>query len=137
MPRAFSFELGNQTSPSGTDSNTVSNLPCDPSVAVGDVVRMSGTTVIQALADTTTNGALIGICESKQSSVLCTVRFFGISAVAFIGLDTSKNYFLSESTPGGMVTAPPSGSGNIVKIVGRPVSSTAFVVGPEIGLVRA
>ena len=117
--------------------NTIENIACVASVAVGNVVRLSGTTVINALADSFTNSKAIGICVSKSSSTVCNVQVTGFTADIFGGLSANTLYFLSDSTPGSITTTPPTASGAVVLQVGTPKSATSIVINFSDGMVRA
>jgi len=108
-------------------------------VAVGNAVRMnSGGTAINALADSTANANVIGVVESKSTSVLCNIRVLGVTEGAiFAGLDVTKKYFLSDSVAGTMVTTPPTASGSVILKIGQPFSATALLVLVGEGIVRA
>lgn len=109
--------------------NTIHGLNCDPSVFVGAVVRISGGTVVNALADTITNSNALGICTSKGSSTSCDVQVCGYTASAPSGLTINQNYFLSDSNPGTITTTPPaSGSGSIILFIGRARTSSSLII---------
>lgn len=108
----------------------IKNVTCDASVFVGAFVRMTaGSTAVNALADSDANANVIGVVYEKPSSTLCHIRVQGVTESIFTGLDVSKEYFLSQTTPGDMTTTvPPSGSGYIRLILGQPFSATEFLV---------
>jgi hypothetical protein len=112
-------------------------VPCDVSVMVGDVVRMSGLTAIKAQADVVANSGAIGIVEAKPGATSADIRFAGLSGSLYVGLDTSKDYFLDPSTPGGITTTVPTGAGHVVLRIGRPLTTTELVVNIGTRLVRA
>lgn len=109
----------------------LSNQICDASVSVGDWVRWSGSTLVKAFADSRDNANVFGLVEFKSSSTLATVRVGGLSTLAFVGLDNSKEYFLSDITAGGMTPQGlniPTAAGSAVLVLGKPVSATKFLV---------
>lgn len=114
--------------PSG--DNVIENATCDSSVLIGNVVRMdvSSGSVHNALASNITNANVIGICISKSSATTCNVQITGVTSGVFSSLDLSKNYFLSDSTPGALTTSPPTAAGSIVLIVGKPYTTTRFII---------
>lgn len=129
-----------QTSlPQDSSNAIIPNVPCDPSVFVGAVVRMdSFGTAINALADNENNGNAIGVVISKSSSTVCTIRFLGVTDGAiFVGLDVTKEYYLSDITPGQITTVAPTASGSIILRVGQPFSSTRLLVNKGIRIKRA
>lgn len=104
------------------------NVDCDSSVYVGAAVRTDSLGVIyNALADSSTNSNVVGIVESKASSILCDVRVLGITLEIFLGLDVTKEYFLSAITPGLITTTIPTTSGHMVVNLGKPWSATEFL----------
>lgn len=120
-----------------TGDNTIEDITCDASVAVGNLVRMNGSTVVNALADSFTNSKVIGVCVSKSNATTCNVQVTGYTDNIFAGLATNSIYFLSDSTPGGITTVPPTASGSVIQQIGKPQSTTSMVINITVGLVRA
>lgn len=71
---------------------------------------------------------MIGLVEAKTSSVLCNIRVLGSSTDIFAGLDVTKEYYLSDVTPGAIGTTIPIASGHVVLKVGQPFSATSFLM---------
>jgi hypothetical protein len=69
----------------------------------------------------------VGIVTTKSGATTCDIVLTGPTNV-LSGLDTSKKYFLSETTAGEMQTTPPTGSGAYVIQVGKPLSTTIFTI---------
>lgn len=120
-----------------TGDNTIENITCDATVAIGNVVRMSAGTVINALANNTTNSKAIGICVSKSDATTCNVQVTGFTDNIFVGLTTNSIYFLSDSTPGALTTTAPTASGSIVQVIGKPKSTQSLVLQIAPGIRRA
>ena len=120
---------GSLTSPNNANV-ILTNIPCDSTVYVGAIVRMTALGVaINALADTEANANVIGVVESKATSILCNIRVLGITEEIYLGLDVTKQEFLDWIIPGGLTqTIPPSGSGFIMVPIGQPFSSTRLLV---------
>lgn len=116
--------------------NVIEAMTCDATVALGDVVRMSGTTVVRAQADNITNANIIGICINKTTGTQCDVQVCGYTPTLYGGLDTSKRYFLSDTTPGALTITPPTASGSVVQMIGRPRNGTSIVINFTVGMVR-
>jgi len=111
----------------GAANNTIEDVTCDSSVFVGAAVRMdSSGTAYNALADSLDNSNVLGICESKSTSVKCIIRVGGVSDSIYSGLDVTKEYFLSDSSAGDISTTVPSASGSVILKIGQPFSSTTF-----------
>ncbi len=122
----------------GTDSGMALAVPCHSGVSVLDVVRIDATgTAQKAQADSATNAIIIGVVEAKPSSTTCNIRVSGVSASIFSSLNPTLDYFLSPTTAGGLVTTAPSGSGETIIRIGRPLSATKMVVSISTALRRA
>lgn len=107
--------------------NTVTNLTCDSSVSVGDVVYVNGSTLEKASALTYQPSLAVGIVIAKSGATTCDIVTSGPTN-ALSGLDTSKKYFLSETTPGALQTTPPTTSGAYVVQIGKPIATTIFTI---------
>lgn len=119
-------------------NNVIQNAACDSSVLVGNWVRMSGTTAINALADSLANSDVIGVVESKTSATVCSIRFLGLSTIGvFSGLDPDLHYFLSNTVPGAMTTTLPTAAGSVVLRLGQAFSADRFLVQKNIRLARS
>lgn len=80
-----------------------------------------------ALADSFANSNVIGLIDSINNDNTCDVRFMGVTGQIFLGLDTTLEYYLSDTIPGGLTTNPPTTIGHIRLKLGQPFSSTQFV----------
>ena len=120
-----------------TGDNTIENITCDSTVSVGNFVRLNGTTIVNALADNFTNSKVIGVCVSKSGATTCNVQVTGFTSDIFAGLVANSIYFLSPTVPGGITTTPPTASGQIVKQIGLPKSTTSMVITVQTGLGRS
>lgn len=110
------------------DESTIQNIPCDPSVAVGDAVRMNSGVAVKSQADNESNANFIGIVESKSSPVSANIRILGISLPIFSGLTENADYYLSDFVAGQLTTTPPSSPGSVVFRVGQAFSSSELIV---------
>ena len=108
--------------------NIIEAVTCDSTVAVGNVVRMSGSTVVNALADSIGNSRVIGICVAKDDATTCDIQVTGFTASIFGGLSTNTKYFLSPTTPGAITTTVPTGSGEIVQPIGLAFSASVMII---------
>lgn len=107
----------------------IPNVPCEPSVYVGAAVRMLASNVATlALADSVENSNVLGFIESKATSTSCNIRVLGASGDIFSGLDVSKEYYLSDISPGGITTSVPITSGHVKLKLGQPMSDKSFLV---------
>ena len=113
----------------GTGYIILENVTCDASVFLGAVVRMtSGGSAVNALADSMANSNMMGIAVAKASPTLADIQVSGITSTIFAGLDVTKDYFLSPTTPGAITITPPSGAGEVLVKVGRPFSATRLLI---------
>lgn len=111
-----------------TGDNTLENITCDATVSVGSVVRMNGSTAVNAIADSTVNSRVIGICVSKSNATTCNILTCGPTGAILSGLTVNENYFLSATSAGDITTTAPTGSGQIVIHIGRPLTSTRLII---------
>lgn len=116
----------------------IDNVTCLSSVYIGALVKMNGSGVAEnAQADVVANSNVIGVCEAKASSTICTIRVCGVTTAIYAGLDPTKEYFLSDTVAGGITTTPPTSSGNVVLKIGQPFSATEMLVLKGTRLVRS
>lgn len=120
-----------------TGDNVKQNITCDASVAVGDVVRMNGATAVKAIATSFLGSSVVGIVTSKPTGTTCDITVCGPITSILTGLDVTKQYFLSDSTAGALVTTPPTTSGNYVIRLGNAINSTTFAIHLERVVKRA
>lgn len=107
----------------------IPSVPCEASVFVGSAVIMQASGIAKnGLADSLANSNIIGIVESKTSSLVCNIRVLGVSGSLFVGLDVTKEYYLSETVLGGISTVPPVNSGSVILKIGQPYSATEMLV---------
>lgn len=95
----------------------------------GDVVYISsGTTVKQAEASSyTTVRAQAVAVESVSAGASGLYQYEGVANV-FSGLTPGATYFLSPSSPGQLVSSPPTGTGEWVMVVGQAFSATELSI---------
>jgi len=107
----------------------IANVPCEGSVYIAAAVVMQANgTAKNALADSLANSNVIGTVESKPTVNTCNIRVLGITPGIFTGLDVSKEYYLSDGTPGLVTTTIPTASGHVVLKLGQPYSATEFLM---------
>jgi hypothetical protein len=108
--------------------NTIPSLTCDASVAVGNIVRINGSTIVNAQADSFVNSKAIGICVAKSDATTCDVQVTGFTSAILAGLTTNTNYFLSDATPGALTLTAPSASGSYVIKIGTAYTTTRIIL---------
>lgn len=112
----------------GAGSNSAQfDIGCDVTVAVGDVVRWQSPGIVEKAQALTGAGSAVGICVAKSAPALCTVMTDGLTAI-YVGLTPGARYFLSDVTPGLLVTPAPSAGGSFVQEVGEALSATQLIV---------
>lgn len=115
-----------------TSVDSATTYTCPATVAVRDVVAVTAAnTVDKADADDAAKRPAFGIVVSKPTATSCVVRFMG-ELSGFAGLTPGATYYLS-TTPGGIVSSPPTGSGVLRQVVGDAISATVLVVDIERG----
>lgn len=110
------------------DSSLLKDVACLSSVYVGAFVIINSSEIAEnALADQYSNSNVIGLVESKSSATICDIRVSGISSAIFSSLDTSLDYYLSDSVPGGLSATVPTTSGHIKLKLGQAFGTTKFL----------
>lgn len=120
------------------DPTLIKSVDCLSDVYVGSFVRMDNTgKAVNALADDYNNSNVIGIVEFKQSPIKCDIKVMSKSKDIFAGLDTSLDYFLSDTVPGGITSTPPTVSGHIKLKLGQAFSASSFLISKGERVVKA
>lgn len=135
----MSFVIEQSSPPAATINVVLTNVPCDPAVIVTDAVKMVAGVAFQALADSITNSNVIGVVQKKSSATVCDIRVSGVTPAIFAGLDESREYVLSGSTPGLLVTQDfsPTGAGQVILRVGQPFDSQRLLVSKGTRIIRS
>jgi hypothetical protein len=106
------------------------NVTCDASVYIGSFVYIEDITFIakNARADAYSTSNVIGLCESKTTTTLCNIRVLGTSSELFIGLDVTREYFLSDAIAGGLTITAPTAHNHVMLKLGQPFTDKKFLV---------
>jgi len=130
-------QLGVPTS-SGT-SNILPGVAVDATVFIGSVVRMSGGTFVNAIATSKALSFVFGICVAKSSSTVGDILLpGGLTSAIYTGLDTTKEYFLSDSVAEEIAVPPvPTVAGRVVWLIGKPYTSDRLLFKPVLRVVRS
>ncbi len=113
--------------------DTVFTAACPAATAVGDPVFALGTTIgvdpDVDNVDPTDRDKMpaIGVVVSKSSSVVCTVRFAGVTSAIFSGL--SQGFVFA--TASGITQTVPSAKGDFQQVIGVALSATKILVNIE------
>jgi hypothetical protein len=111
----------------GGSSGSVGSYDCPSSVAVLDVVYLSGSDEVdKADADGMGTQPVVGFVQQKMTSTTAKVQYSG-ELSGFSGLVAGATYYLSQ-TPGVIANTAPSDSGAIVQRVGVAKNATTLVV---------
>ena len=108
----------------GTSAGTVTVTQTSHGLAVGDIVRVSGSnTYTKAKADSAANAEVVGIVtavsDANNFALNSTGRITGLS-----GLTAGATYFLSPTTAGATTTSEPGVAGQVSKPVYVAASTT-------------
>jgi len=113
--------------------------PAFENVSQGEALysRSSDGKVGKAIAnDTVDKASCIGFAETSKSTGE-TVRCLTHGQLASSGLTRGSDYYLSDSSSGGITTTPPTASGNYLVRVGTASSTTQLIVKIEAPMVRS
>lgn len=133
-------KLDNSVLPTGVGPEVVV-LASSENLTAGDFVNIwndSGTPKARK-ADATSVGKEANgfVLANVTSPANATVYLAGINNQVS-GLTGGTNYFLSASTPGGIVSTAPSTAGNVVQYIGKASGAAAiYFVGSNLGEVKA
>lgn len=113
-----------------TGDNTLQNIPCDSSVYVGAVVRLDGSTIVNAIANSELNSRALGIVTSKSNATTCNVLTCGFTpSGTIVGPTSGQTLFLSSSIAGGITTTPPTAANHVIVYIGRYYNSGIIRLG--------
>jgi hypothetical protein len=121
-----SGKLDNSFMPTGIGADTAS-ITASEALSAGDLINIWNNASVANVrkADATTSGkeAMGFVLTSVSSGASATVYFEG-SNTAKTGMTPGKQYL--STTAGGCTTTAPSGSGNVVQVVGFATSATVI-----------
>lgn len=119
---------------------STATVECDLGLVIGQVVYVDMFGVLRAaLADGIATGRVIGVMWDQDNSfgTPCGIKAVG-PVSAYTGLIVGKEYFLSDTIPGGLTVTPPVGSGHIVQKIGTAIESdTLFVNLTTLPIIRS
>lgn len=121
-----SGKLDNSFMPTGIGADTAS-ITASEALSAGDLVNVwdsAGTFKVRKADATTAGKEAHGFVLSSVSSGASATVYFESSNTGKTGLSPGKQYL--STTAGGCTTTAPSGSGNVVQIVGIATSATAM-----------
>lgn len=110
------------------DSSILKNVDCLTDVYVGSFVYINSSEIaVNALANAYSTSNVIGLVERKDGDNKCDIRISGVSSAIFSGLDSSEDYYLSDSVAGGISSTVPVTSGHIKIKLGQSFGETKFL----------
>lgn len=117
--------------PTGVGGDT-QTLTAGETLSAGNLVYVNGSgSVLKADASAASKEAVGFVLAGITNAASGTVYFGSGVITGLTGLTAGSAYYLSDSTPGGVTTTVPSGSGKIVQRVGRAISSTVLYFEPQ------
>lgn len=148
-----------------SSSEIIENVLCQADVFEGAVVRMTeenfvefkmsewpklsaiytldagsyDAVAVNAQANNYDSANVIGVVENKISPTRCRVRISGVTAANYLGLDVTKEYFLSDLAAGVLTVkdSAPTAPGTILIKIGGPTDSQRLLLQIGERLVRA
>lgn len=125
------------TLPTASAAETAT-MTAGENLTAGDLVYVAAAgTVFKADANTAGKEA-VGFVLSNISSAASGTVYFGTGIVTGLtSLTPGTKYFLSATTTGGITATPPSGTSDLVQLVGWAKSATELFFQPQAPLVRA
>jgi hypothetical protein len=110
----------------GGGTANIATYTCLASVAVGDVVYVSGSGTVSKASSSFSFPAL-GVVQAKPTATSADVVLSGQTLAVMVGLVAGSEYFTS-STPGALSSLPPTSPGSTVQRIGIAESPTQLVV---------
>jgi len=122
--------LDNSMMPNGIGAESIV-LPASENLSAGDFVNIwsdAGTAKVRKADATSISKKADGFVTSAVVSGANATVYYGNRNEALAGLTIGSQYFLSDAAPGGVIDAPPAGSGKIVQKLGRAYGAAALLV---------
>lgn len=94
-------------------------------LTAGDFVAITAAGVVRASATSGGNQADGFVLAASTDGTACTVYFEGRNT-SLTDLTVGARYYLSDSTPGGLTTAPVSGTGKLHQYLGKAITTTSL-----------
>lgn len=113
--------------PADKANSVLTGIPVDPSVVIGDCVKIIGGTAYPAKADALENSNVLGIVE-QIDGLTAQIRVAGITLPIYSGLEEEKEYFLSDQVAGGLQDVPPTSPGSVLLRMGQPYDSERLFI---------
>jgi len=111
-----------------TTGLTVSSVPYGESVVAGDLVGWSDGKLVRACGAAGAVVQAAGVAAASYKSGDKGAMHLMGEIAGFSGLTPGATQYLSISTPGGVQSATPSGSGNLKQIVGYAVAADRVAI---------
>jgi hypothetical protein len=155
-PQGIQGPVGPQGPAGSGGTQLLQNVVCDSSVYVGAVVRMTkinevpsmmsdwpllaavtlisyteyDTVVVNSQANSYPSSFSTGVVVNKPTSTTCDIALAGDTGEVFIGLDVTREYYLSSSIAGRIVASfeVPNNPSNVYIRIGKAISSKKLFV---------
>jgi len=115
----------------------VKNLPSGENLTAGDFVYVDSSGDVRKASGAAAGNPSIGyVRDSVVSPANVNIYFEGVNA-SLAGLTTGDEYFLSDTTPGGVTNTAPVGANKIIQSIGNAISATEIVFEPARPVKRA
>jgi hypothetical protein len=108
---------------------SIAGVPCGVGVFEGMPVYVDNLGDLQpANSSSISTSHVIGVVfEEIDSFGNCNIKTVG-PVGGYVGLTIGQKYYLSTTVPGGLQSTPPTGSGEVVKLIGTAINSTTLFV---------
>jgi hypothetical protein len=108
-------------------NSVIKGIQLDPSVVLGDAVKIIGGIAYPAQADSLENSNVLGVVE-QIDGMTGQIRVAGVTLPIYSGLEEDKEYFLSDQIAGGLQDVPPTASGSVLLRIGQPYDEQRLFV---------
>jgi hypothetical protein len=112
---------------------TVATIQASENLAAGAFVNVwnsAGSVRVRNADGSTTGKDVDGFVLSAVTSGQNATVYFTDVNTQLTGLTVGSDYYLSDTSPGGVVSTAPTGAGKTSQFVGEAVSTTAIVFNP-------
>lgn len=122
--------------PVGVGADTYTGVAAEALVAGAKVYVKSNGEIANASAAVGGNPADGFVLLASSAAAAATIHFEGRNT-SKTGLTVGSTYFLSDVTPGAIITTAPVGAGKLYQVVGKAVSSTTMTTEFSTAVIRA
>jgi hypothetical protein len=102
----------------------IKNLTAAENLTAGDYIYIDGSGEVRLASAAAAGNAAIGYVEDTVLATNTVDVYFDGTNAALTGLTVGDQYFLSDTTPGGVTNTAPVGANKIIESVGWAISAT-------------